>query len=370
MTNYLIFGGLKSLDHFVWISGEGTFKAPKRSVEYISVPGRNGDLIVDNGKWENITVTYPAFIPYGFEQHMSEFRMELCKKLGYQRLEDTYHPDEFRLASFTDGLEPSMTQWNEGGVFNLSFNCKPQRFLKSGEEPLRFLPYHISGTTVETGYMQIAGNRRAKVTAKAPASDTLTVTVQTFNASGTAIRSTNYTVTNGGEFEHRFTAGEAYFKLAIAGYSDIDSVQLEVEADIQIDGQTQAVTITAGRTITIENPTGYAAKPLIECFSKASPYITLTNYENGEELEYYEFHVNDTGVSHFYIDCDLQYVYDDAKQNLTNYLYLTTAQSAYGEGLVFPELSGDTTELYVYKMTNNFADGTGLLNIYPRWWKL
>lgn len=369
MTNYLIFGGLKTLDHFVWISGEGTYKAPKRSVEYISVPGRNGDLIVDNGKWENIEVTYPAFIPYDFPEHMKEFRAELCKKLGYHRLEDTYHPDEFRLASFSDGLEPSTTQWNKGGTFDLSFNCKPQRYLKSGEEALQFMPLYVSAGGAASGYIP-TGTQPVNISATMPEGQTGTLTIETFNASGTAVNTYEYSISSTSAIQRRFLASEKYFRIRLAGISDIDTVNLQIDTNMIINGEAVELSAKAGRKITISNPTGYPAKPLIECFTNISPYFEIRNYENGEQLDEYIFRVNDTGVSHFFIDCDVQYVYDEAKNNLTEFLFLTSAESAVGEGLVFPELTGDTTELYMYYAGVTFGNGIGLVNIYPRWWRL
>ena len=66
---------------------------------------------------------------------MGTLREYLCSVKGYARLEDSYHPDEFRLASFADGITVDTSgHYNVQGRFDISFNCKPQRFLKSGED--------------------------------------------------------------------------------------------------------------------------------------------------------------------------------------------------------------------------------------------
>lgn len=148
MKHELIFGGVNLSDYGVWISGEGTFNAPSRSFELVSIPGRNGDLIIDNGKWENIMVTYPAYIEKGFRGKFPDFRMMLCNMTGYQTLEDTYHPNEYRQAVFVNGFTVETGQFNKSGRFEISFNCKPQRFLKSGTIPALELtsnttPQHI-----------------------------------------------------------------------------------------------------------------------------------------------------------------------------------------------------------------------------------
>lgn len=133
---YLTFDGKSTADFGVWISGGGTFDAPARDVETISIPGRNGDLYRDNGRYRNITVTYPAFISSRFQPRMDAFRAWLCSHVGYYRLEDSYHPDEYRMGLFKAAVSVSTTVRNLAGTFALSFDCKPQRWLKSGDIPV------------------------------------------------------------------------------------------------------------------------------------------------------------------------------------------------------------------------------------------
>lgn len=135
---YLIFDGKSTGEFGVWISGGGTFDAPARDVEMISVPGRDGDLFFDNGRFRNISVSYPAFISNRFQPRMDDFRAWLCSHVGYFRLEDTYHPDEFRRAMFKASLGVSTAPRNIAGRFTLSFDCKPQRWLKSGENGIEY----------------------------------------------------------------------------------------------------------------------------------------------------------------------------------------------------------------------------------------
>ncbi len=135
--NSLVFGGVSSADYGIYITGEAVFNAPKRAVETVSVPGRNGDIIIDQGHWENIEVTYPAgtfgMSETEFRTALSDFRNAVVSQLGYQRLSDTYHPDEYRMGTYVEGLEVDAKNSNKAGQFNLVFNCKPQRWLTSGE---------------------------------------------------------------------------------------------------------------------------------------------------------------------------------------------------------------------------------------------
>jgi len=133
------FGGESSADYGVQILGEGVFNAPERAVELVSVPGRNGSIAIDQGYWENIEVTYPAVLiarnPEEFATAMANFRNMLCSKRGYCRLSDDYHPGEYRMAMFNNDIEVD-EKVLRGGEFDITFNCKPQRWLTSGEVPV------------------------------------------------------------------------------------------------------------------------------------------------------------------------------------------------------------------------------------------
>ena len=136
---HLIFGGVDSADYGIYISGDAVYNAPERAVEMVSVPGRNGDVAIDLGHWENIEVEYSAGV-FGndqteFRDSISAFRNALAGQIGYQRLTDSYHPDEYREGLFLAGVEVEPEQMSRAGQFKLVFNCKPQRFLTSGENP-------------------------------------------------------------------------------------------------------------------------------------------------------------------------------------------------------------------------------------------
>lgn len=133
MRNYLIFNGEDSRDYGVYISGQGTFSAPKRGYNVIPIAGRNGDLVMNDKRLQNISVTYKAFIYTNFDANLRNWRNFLLSSIGYKELSDSYHTDEFRMALYDDDFDPDVTSKNDAGEFNITFNCKPQRFLNSGK---------------------------------------------------------------------------------------------------------------------------------------------------------------------------------------------------------------------------------------------
>ena len=130
------FDGVSSSTYGVYITGEGVFNAPERSVEMISIPGRDGEYALDQGRFENITVTYKVGMfdvdESNFATKVSDFRNWLCSKVGYVRLTDTYNANEYRMAVYKSGLELKHDMLIAGEA-EITFDCKPQRFLTSGE---------------------------------------------------------------------------------------------------------------------------------------------------------------------------------------------------------------------------------------------
>lgn len=137
MRHSIIFGGIDSADFGIYIGGEGTFNAPERDVEMISIPGRDGAFALDKGRFENIEVKYTVINQEPdlatFSANLEGFRNALCSQRGYQRLEDTFHPDEYRMAVFADKFEVKPIEYNTASKFDIVFNCKPQRYLTDGE---------------------------------------------------------------------------------------------------------------------------------------------------------------------------------------------------------------------------------------------
>lgn len=119
-------------------SGEETYNAAERDVEIISVEGRNGDLVIDKGRYHNIPVKYPISIARNFPYNAAGLRDFLGSLRGYVRIEDEYHPDYFRMGYVTGSLDFTVGHLHWFGEATLHFNCKPQRFLTDGETGVSF----------------------------------------------------------------------------------------------------------------------------------------------------------------------------------------------------------------------------------------
>lgn len=118
----------------VFVSGAGTYNAAEEDVTAYEVPGRSGDILISNNRYRNIDVTYPAFIPSDFEERVQAIRNWMRSARSYARIEDNYDLLHFRMGVGKEILSFSPAQQNRAANCQLVFNCKPQRFLYSGEE--------------------------------------------------------------------------------------------------------------------------------------------------------------------------------------------------------------------------------------------
>ena len=138
LINTFVYAGKNIREFGVIIGKSGAYHAAERDYETLEVPGRNGDLTIDNGKFRNVSIIYECTIGRSFPQNMDYLFQWLMSHRGYNRLEDSIQPDYYRMARVSGVPDPE--QWANliGGTFEIEFDCMPQRFLKSGEEMREF----------------------------------------------------------------------------------------------------------------------------------------------------------------------------------------------------------------------------------------
>lgn len=127
------FGGVNSADFGVYDAGSSVWNGAERVVERVKVPGRNGELTISDGSYQNITLEIRAYIKAGMREFLPMLREYLLSVPGYAELEETTHPDEYRMAMFVGPFEPEEYD-RTGAYIPLTFDCMPQRWLKSGEQ--------------------------------------------------------------------------------------------------------------------------------------------------------------------------------------------------------------------------------------------
>lgn len=121
-------------------------------VEAQTIPGRNGDLIRETGSYENRSGSASCFcLQTDVEKAISSAGRFLMGKKGYRRLETSDDPDHYWMARVENSPQIAM-RLRTLAPFEIGFDCKPQRFVKAGENAIRF----TSNGSISNQYGQAA----------------------------------------------------------------------------------------------------------------------------------------------------------------------------------------------------------------------
>lgn len=128
--NYISFNNQSSADFGLYVAEKDIYSAPAYDQQFVSVPGRNGDVVIDNGRYNNADVSYTCYCK-NLSANVSHIKLWLCQP-GYFKLTDSYDPLYFRYAAFASKLKIDEMLRNVGKA-QLVFNCKPFRYSLSGQ---------------------------------------------------------------------------------------------------------------------------------------------------------------------------------------------------------------------------------------------
>lgn len=123
----------KDLSDFgIKVTDSGIFTSSEADIESVSAAGRSGDLHISNHRFKNIAITYPSIIYEGFEENFTAFRSWIMAQ-GELRIEDSFRPEYFRTGRVSGAITPNYKH-RGAGTFEITLDCAPQLWLKSGEE--------------------------------------------------------------------------------------------------------------------------------------------------------------------------------------------------------------------------------------------
>lgn len=136
MYDVLTFNGVSFADYGTFYDSSQIFITPEKQTEFFEIPGRSGDLSIFQNRYANVSIPYNCFIRKNFIENYSNLMNYLLSQDGYGRLENTREADIYRMAQFVSETQPSTGAFLKYGSFTLTFNCKPQKWLKSGENAI------------------------------------------------------------------------------------------------------------------------------------------------------------------------------------------------------------------------------------------
>lgn len=130
------YNGTTSSTYGIFVEHRPVVTFPKRVIESINVPGRSGNLLFDTGAYDNVTLTYQvAYIHSGSVRADAISIATWLYQHDYYELSDTYDPSYYRKAVYVSPLNVTDIL-NVAGRANITFDCKPQRYLLSGKSAL------------------------------------------------------------------------------------------------------------------------------------------------------------------------------------------------------------------------------------------
>lgn len=142
------FNGEDSRTFGVYILSKTVFNKPARSVSFISVPGRDGDIIADSGgNYSNLQLSLKLRMfaksitqnkENDFEFAYQQVMWWLSQSANYARYSDSYEPNYYRLACIMSGIKAEQIR-DDVMDFEIVMSCKPYKYCFAGDKKITLL---------------------------------------------------------------------------------------------------------------------------------------------------------------------------------------------------------------------------------------
>lgn len=139
MVNSFNFKGIDSREFEIMIATDPQIAIAERDKEVIEVPGRDGNLYVDKGRYKNISVSYDASFQAKFKD-VQRIGRNLIGWLMSEPLNgilmDSYDPDYFRRGRFAApaNIVPILSR---AGKCVMTFDCQPFKYSHFGTRTIQ-----------------------------------------------------------------------------------------------------------------------------------------------------------------------------------------------------------------------------------------
>ncbi|MBR3298948.1 MAG: phage tail family protein [Clostridia bacterium] len=168
--NYFEYNGVRSDQMGLKIENRDIFGAPAFDKSFITIPGRDGELISSNRRFPNMQIVYTVFLP---AESLSDLMTKMTAVKAwlyaepdrYHELRDTSDTDAYRKAVINAQLDVTQ-EVKRIGRFTISFSCLPYRYLNSGTEARTFsaaMPFMNPTPFTAKPLIRMNGNGRSGV---------------------------------------------------------------------------------------------------------------------------------------------------------------------------------------------------------------
>lgn len=143
MLHHFEYNGQDSRDYGLYIISQNAYDKPERDLTFISVPGRDGDLIIDNGGYKNLKLTLKLrLFAEKVENNINDLAFSYNRALNWLQQTATYHKlifsyDEnyYREACVFSGIKATKI-YDDVIDFTVTFSCKPFRKSFEGDKKI------------------------------------------------------------------------------------------------------------------------------------------------------------------------------------------------------------------------------------------
>lgn len=133
--NQFAYNGTKSFDDMsMIIKSSPVVTTTRRRITSTTIPGRSGDILIDDEGYENFNKTYSVAIIAENESLnliINNIKRWLYSNVNYGKLEDTYDKNYFYRAFVNDAISITQIAHNVAEA-EITFNCKAYKYAKDG----------------------------------------------------------------------------------------------------------------------------------------------------------------------------------------------------------------------------------------------
>ena len=133
------FDGVSSTTFNAVVFEKSLYETPAKQYNLTPIPGRNGNILLSQHRFEDVTMSYIVLFTSNFDTNYSALRNYLLSRDGYCRLTDTFNTGEYYLAYYSDVMQPIITRDHDMGKVTIRFQRRAERFLTSGETTQTFM---------------------------------------------------------------------------------------------------------------------------------------------------------------------------------------------------------------------------------------
>ena len=135
LSRKINFGGV---DVPAYIGSSPNIIRPVRKMTVVQIAGTNREIVDMQDAWECYDQPYELFVGDGSEDNIQAKLDDVARvlyKTGWQVLLDDFEPDIYRLAYYSGPFDVE-NKYTRLGKFKVSFRCRPERYLASGNGPV------------------------------------------------------------------------------------------------------------------------------------------------------------------------------------------------------------------------------------------